>query len=120
MSSGIVRINLERASEFRFGFGPLPLLLVRGCQQDVRFGKFRVQLQGFSSGIHHFRSLGFWGSAHENCSEFRMRACEADIGWRKSWVLPYCLFEIRQAFVDIGSTIALAQSESAFKVTLVD
>ena len=48
-------------------------------QQDMRFGKFRIELQCLPGCIDHFATHVFGWSADENCAECRTRACQADV-----------------------------------------
>ena len=43
VSTSIVRVQLQGPLVFRLGVAPLPLFLIYPCQQDVWFGKLRIQ-----------------------------------------------------------------------------
>ena len=42
LRNGIIWVQVEGAPEFSLGLGPLPLVFLDVCKQNVRFGQFRI------------------------------------------------------------------------------
>jgi len=56
VGEGFIRAQLEGELVLRLGFGPMPLLLLGDCDQDVCFGGVWVQFEGLSCMIHNLGS----------------------------------------------------------------
>src|SRR5437763_87194 len=80
---------------------PLPLLSLNGCQQDVRFGKVRIEFQSFLGSVHDLLAFLLHGTTDENRAEYVMRACEANVSRCKCRILPDGLFEISNTLFDL-------------------
>lgn len=79
VGSSVAGVQFKGAFVFRFGIGPLPVFPVHHSKQDVRVGKFGIQIQRFSSRAHHFCALQRGRSANKNRAECKMRVSQTDI-----------------------------------------
>src|SRR5262245_15662951 len=120
MSSCIVRLQIKCAPVFSLGLYPLPLLLLHVCQQDVRFGEFRVQFQCLPGSTYDFWTYFTRCSAEEDQAELAVCICQSDVSGRKSLIPSYRLVKVSNGHLDVSPVIAFVQREPPLEITLIN
>ena len=120
MRGDIIRLQRQSSPVLEFSFAPVPLYLFRGRQQNVCFGRLRIQLQCLTSRTDHFGAHHVGGSADEDCAEGVISLGKPNIRWCKCRVTFDRLLKIGDALFDFSFVVAALELELAFQIALID